>query len=47
MIREEVVGTKKRKTRSDKKRDVKPTIFSNLKECIYRKVASCTQEATF
>lgn len=33
---EEVVGTKKRKVRSDKKRDVKPTISSNLKDCIYR-----------
>ncbi|WP_061810485.1 hypothetical protein [Rossellomorea vietnamensis] len=28
--------TKKRKVRSDKKRDVKPTISSNLKHCIYR-----------
>lgn len=26
----------KRKTRSDKKRDVKPTISQNLKDCIYR-----------
>jgi hypothetical protein len=30
------VETKKRKVRSDKKRDVKPTISSNLKHCIYR-----------
>ena len=28
--------TKTRKIRSDKKRDVKPTISSNLKDCIYR-----------
>ena len=30
------VKEKKRKVRSDKKRDVKPTIPVNLKECIYR-----------
>lgn len=36
MNREEVVTVKKRKTRSDKKRDVKPTISSSLKSCIYR-----------
>lgn len=36
MKREVVVDTKNRKTRSDKKRDVKPTISSNLKDCIYR-----------
>jgi hypothetical protein len=30
------VETKTRKVRSDKKRDVKPTISSNLKDCIYR-----------
>jgi len=30
------VRTKIRKIRSDKKRDVKPTISSNLKDCIYR-----------
>jgi hypothetical protein len=35
MKREEVVNKKKRKTRSDKKRDVKPTIPA-LKSCIYR-----------
>jgi hypothetical protein len=33
---EEEVETQKRKVRSDKKRDVKPTISSNLKHCIYR-----------
>ncbi len=36
MSRGEVIGTKMRKTRSDKKRDVKPTISNNLRECIYR-----------
>lgn len=36
MKREEVTDTKKRKTRSDKKRDVKPTISNNLRECVYR-----------
>ena len=36
MIREEERGTKNRKVRSDKKRDVKPTISTNLKDCIYR-----------
>lgn len=36
MNRGEVTDTKKRKIRSDKKRDVKPTISSNLKDCIYR-----------
>ena len=36
MQREEVEVKKNRKTRSDKKRDVKPTISSNLKDCIYR-----------
>ncbi|MCM3413210.1 MULTISPECIES: hypothetical protein [Bacillaceae] len=30
------MDTKTRKVRSDKKRDVKPTISSNLKDCIYR-----------
>lgn len=30
------IETKKRKPRSDKKRDVKPTISTNLKNCIYR-----------
>lgn len=30
------VKERKRKVRSDKKRDVKPTISVNLKECIYR-----------
>jgi len=36
MKREEVEVIKKRKTRSDKKRDVKPTISNNLKNCVYR-----------
>lgn len=36
MNRGEVTDTKKRKVRSDKKRDVKPTISNNLRECIYR-----------
>jgi hypothetical protein len=36
MEREEVMGTKIRKVRIDKKRDVKPTISINLKDCIYR-----------
>ncbi|CAI6330819.1 hypothetical protein [Bacillus subtilis] len=36
MEREEVMVKKKRKTRSDKKRDVKPTISYDLKQCIYR-----------
>lgn len=36
MKKEEVVDINKRKTRSDKKRDVKPTISINLKDCIYR-----------
>ncbi|MED3677060.1 MULTISPECIES: hypothetical protein [Bacillati] len=36
MEREEVMMKKKRKTRSDKKRDVKPTISYDLKQCIYR-----------
>jgi hypothetical protein len=36
MKREEEVITKKRRTRSDKKRDVKPTISISLKDCIYR-----------
>ncbi len=36
MNRGEVTDTKKRKTRSDKKRDVKPTISNNLRECVYR-----------
>lgn len=36
MIREEEVTTKKRRTRSDKKRDIKPTISISLKDCIYR-----------
>lgn len=36
MNREEGVITKNRKTRSDKKRDVKPTISLDLKNCIYR-----------
>lgn len=36
MKREEEVITKKRKKRSDAKRDVKPTISVDLKDCIYR-----------
>jgi hypothetical protein len=36
MGREEEVITKERKIRSDKKRDVKPTISTELKNCIYR-----------
>ncbi|MGM0924637.1 MAG: hypothetical protein ACQEWW_26215 [Bacillota bacterium] len=36
MSRGEVIEKKNRKTRSDKKRDVKPTISINLKDCIYR-----------
>lgn len=36
MKREEGVITKNRKVRSDKKRDVKPTISVDLKNCIYR-----------
>lgn len=36
MKREEGVVTKERKVRSDKKRDVKPTISIELKNCIYR-----------
>lgn len=36
MKREEGVMTKNRKVRSDKKRDVKPTISVDLKNCIYR-----------
>lgn len=36
MNRGEVIDTKIRKTRSDKKRDVKPTVSSNLRDCIYR-----------
>lgn len=36
MKREEEVDINNRKIRSDKKRDVKPTISSNLKDCIYR-----------
>lgn len=32
----EVKESKKRKTRSDKKRDIKPTVSINLKNCIYR-----------
>jgi hypothetical protein len=35
MEREEAVMTKNRKKRSDAKRDIKPTISSNLKDCIY------------
>ncbi|MCM3169477.1 hypothetical protein [Peribacillus frigoritolerans] len=36
MSRGEVAESKNRKTRSDKKRDIKPTISTNLKDCIYR-----------
>lgn len=36
MKREEGVSTKTRKVRSDKKRDVKPTISTNLRDCIFR-----------
>lgn len=36
MKREEAVMTNNRKRRSDKKRDVKPTISTELKNCIYR-----------
>lgn len=36
MNREVGVITKERKTRNDKKRDVKPTISADLKNCIYR-----------
>lgn len=36
MKREEEIMTKERKARSDKKRDVKPTISIELKNCIYR-----------
>ncbi|KYD11424.1 hypothetical protein B4102_2152 [Heyndrickxia sporothermodurans] len=36
MKREEVVINKKRATRSDKKRDIKPTISTDLKNCVYR-----------
>ncbi|MCE4051703.1 hypothetical protein [Bacillus sp. Au-Bac7] len=36
MIREEEFGIRGRKVRSDKKRDVKPTISVELKNCIYR-----------
>ena len=36
MSRGEVTVKKKRKTRSDKKRDIKPTISIELKNCIYR-----------
>lgn len=36
MKREERVITKERKTRSDKKKDIKPTISVDLKNCIYR-----------
>ncbi|MFS0882759.1 hypothetical protein [Metabacillus niabensis] len=36
MKREEGVMIKNRKERSDKKRDVKPTISTELKNCIYR-----------
>ncbi|WP_337970276.1 hypothetical protein [Virgibacillus salexigens] len=36
MAREEVTEIKKRKTRSDKKRDIKPTISLDLKNCIYQ-----------
>lgn len=35
-MREEVTKRKKRKVRSDKKRDVKPTVCNHLKDCIYR-----------
>ncbi|MEK5105033.1 hypothetical protein MKX83_24130 [Cytobacillus sp. FSL M8-0252] len=34
MVEVEVVGQKKRKIRSDKKRDIKPTILKELKVCI-------------
>lgn len=34
MYREEHVAIKNRKVRSDKKRDVKPTISSDLKNCV-------------
>lgn len=36
MEREGTAAVKKRKVRSDKKRDVKPTISTDLKNCIYR-----------
>lgn len=36
MNREVGVMTKERKTRSDKKRDVKPTISVDLKNCVYQ-----------
>ncbi|MDA6082696.1 hypothetical protein OSJ97_24410, partial [Escherichia coli] len=36
MVRGTGVVAKDRKTRSDKKRDVKPTISIDLKNCIYR-----------
>ncbi|MEC0526233.1 hypothetical protein P8822_00190 [Bacillus sonorensis] len=36
MKREEKVMNKNRKTRSDKKKDVKPTVPVNLKSCVYR-----------
>lgn len=35
MQTEEATNTKTRKTRSDKKRDIKPTISTNLKDCLY------------
>jgi hypothetical protein len=36
MLREEEDITKNKKVRSDKKRDIKPTISTTLRDCIYR-----------